>query len=72
MDRSLKIILGLIAAGLWANALPALLGRPAEAQSRGEEIVWLGRIATQTQEIARDVNALATGLMNCKNPKLCP
>ena len=66
MDKTTKIILGFIAAGLWANAVMPLI-RPAQAQAD-----WLGRIAVDVQTIAHSVKGLVDGgPMTCGNKKLC-
>lgn len=56
-DRSTKILLAAIAAGLWLNAATALI-RPAVAQD-----------SNTLHSIARDVSAIAMGV--CVNGKLC-
>jgi len=61
MTLSTKILLGLIAAGLWANAIASYV-RPAQAQT--DYSLYLG-------EIARDVRALANGGRGCRNTKIC-
>jgi type III secretory pathway component EscS len=64
IDRTSKILLSLIALGLWANlALYLVHPLPAIAQAQ-----------TQTQDrtlqiIARDLAAIAGG--NCSNQKIC-
>jgi hypothetical protein len=65
MDRTSKIILALIAAGLWANAIAAMV-QPAQAQAD-----WMGRMTIQIQSIAHDLSALVKGGIDCKNQKLC-
>jgi hypothetical protein len=70
MDRTTKILLAAIAAGLWVNAIGTVL-RPARADDTG---VWLGRIAnelTYLTDIADDVHALANGGLKCTNSKIC-
>jgi len=60
MDRSAKILLGLIAAGLWANAiLPVLKIIPAQAQSADHYL----------QRIDSNISLLVNGV--CVNRKLC-
>jgi hypothetical protein len=53
-----KILLGVIAAGLWANAFAGFI-KPAAAASE-----------TYLAEIAHDIHAIFLGV--CDNPKLCP
>jgi hypothetical protein len=66
IDRTSKILLSLIALGLWANlALYLVHPLPAIAQAQTQ---------TQTQDrtlqiIARDLAAIAGG--NCSNQKIC-
>jgi hypothetical protein len=70
MDRTTKMLLAVIAAGLWVNAMGAVL-RPARAD---DTEVWLGRIAnelTDLSDIADDVHALANGGLKCTNTKIC-
>lgn len=70
MDRTTKLILCLIAAGLWANAA-AMLVRPALAAT--ETDVWLGRLTLHLQDIAYNVHALVDGsALVCNNRKICP
>ena len=66
MDRSSKLVLVLIATGLWANALVPLM-QPAHAQ----QAEWLSRIALDVQTIAHDIDALVKGGLNCTNQKFC-
>ena len=67
MDRTTKIILAFIAAGLWANAITPLI-KPAQAQS--SEV--FSRIAMDTQTIAQSMKSLVEGgPVPCTNPKLC-
>ena len=68
MDRTTKVMLALIAAGLWANAVAATI-RPVQAASERE--VWLGRIAVEVQSLSHDFHDLIAGGFDCKNPKLC-
>jgi len=68
MDRSTKVILALIAGGLWVNAIGSL-ARPARAE--GDTDIWLGRIAPEVASIASDLHSLATGGPTCSNEKLC-
>lgn len=56
MDRTTKIILAFIAAGLWANAAGSFI-RPASAQS------------SELNDIAHDVHAIYIG--TCINDKIC-
>jgi hypothetical protein len=59
IDRSTKILLGVIAAGLWANVLmPVLSPAPARADVEGS----LSRIDS-------NIRALTSGV--CINGKLC-
>jgi hypothetical protein len=58
-DRTVKVLLALIAAGLWANALmPLVKPTPAYAQF-GDPML---NVADSLQSIARGV---------CRNQKLC-
>jgi hypothetical protein len=65
MDKTSKIILALIATGLWANVVTAMV-QPAQAQAD-----WMGRMTIQIQSIAHDLSTLVKGGIECKNPKLC-
>jgi hypothetical protein len=53
-----KLLLAIIALGLWANAAVSLF-RPAHAQ--GDDV----------GQIAYDIHSLVTGGLNCQNKKLC-
>lgn len=57
LDRSTKILLAAIAAGLWLNAATTLI-RPAAAQD-----------TSALRSIARDITSITTGI--CANQKLC-
>ena len=70
MDRSTKLLLAVIACGLWANVAVSLV-RPAQAQA-SDESVWLGRLTLEVQQLAGDFRALVSGGPDCKNQKLCP
>jgi len=67
MDRTTKVLLAAIAAGLWANAMMPLV-RPAHADDAD---VWLGRIAVQVLQMAQDIHQVVTAGSDCKNPHLC-
>ena len=58
MDRTTKVILAFIAAGLWANAMISAV-RPAMAQDYGYQI----------RQIQSDLGAIAGGV--CVNRKIC-
>lgn len=64
---STKILLGLIAAGLWANAIGSYV-RPAHAQV-DETLVM--QIQTDVSQIAAAVRALVRGGAGCRNMKIC-
>jgi hypothetical protein len=65
MDRSAKVLMGIIAAGLWANAA-ILAFQPIKASAQSDD---LGKILTHVGHIAADVAFLTRG--GCSNPKLC-
>jgi hypothetical protein len=67
MDRTTKMLLAAIAAGIWVNTTATLI-QPARANPED----WLGKIAVYAQSIAGDMKALVgNSTLNCKNPKLC-
>ena len=63
VDRTTKIILVVIAAGLWVNAAGNVI-RPAQAQNDQSSF-----IANEVTLIATEVIAIANG--SCRNGKIC-
>ncbi|MET3364707.1 hypothetical protein [Bradyrhizobium ottawaense] len=63
MEYSLKILLGLIATGLWANAFISLKPLPAHAQAKTETAEYY------LQRIDNGIRLLVNG--ECANKKLC-
>lgn len=61
-----KLLLALIAAGLWANAF-ASMTKPAKADVEANS--YLSEIANDIHHIKSDINGLAYGI--CTNLKLC-
>lgn len=65
VDRTTKVLLLLIALGLWVNALaPMFRPVPVVAASPGQEA-----IAHAVNDIAHDVHAIYNGI--CLNEKIC-
>lgn len=62
-----KILLALIAVGLWANALESWT-RPARADNSES---YLSDIRDDVSQISADVNALANGGNGCRNTRIC-
>lgn len=60
-----KILLALIASGLWANVVADIV-RPATAQSFD-----LGQISMNTARTARLLQTLVQGGSGCENRKIC-
>jgi hypothetical protein len=70
MDRGTKLVLVVIAAGLWANVAVTFV-LPARAATDTE--VWLGRLTLEVQKVAADLHDLVSGSpLGCSNSKLCP
>ncbi|MCP3399918.1 hypothetical protein [Bradyrhizobium sp. CCGB20] len=67
MDRSTKILLGVIAASLWANALVPSL-RPAPAHAQGSD-PYLQRIDEKLERILQGMAIIGNG--TCVNRKIC-
>lgn len=63
MDRTTKLLLAAIAAGLWVNAAGSLV-RPAEA-----DFYTLRSIDKNIALIQSDINSIYSG--NCMNRRLC-
>jgi len=62
-DKTTKLIVALIAAGLWLNAA-AVMFHSSPAAAEGDA---LSRMTLQS--MARDISSIASG--TCTNPKLC-
>lgn len=70
MDRTTKVLLAGIAAGLWANALMPLLKPPgAAAQDMSAVERSLRSIDSSLDSIESDIDDLEDG--TCSNKKLC-
>lgn len=67
MDRTAKILLAVIAAGLWANAVAPMITPQAQAQSR--ELAALNAMERSLHNISELTEAIAWG--RCRNSKLC-
>lgn len=69
-DRTTKILLGLIAAGLWVNVADRLFTPgPVSAQDFSDIERTLRSIRTQVNSIQVQVNGIAIGA--CPNKKIC-
>jgi hypothetical protein len=66
-DRTTKLLLAIIALGLWANlAVPLLKSQPAQAQDVSRSIQ---KMEHSLDNIGQDMRALASG--SCLNTRLC-
>ena len=65
MDRTTKILLSVIAAGLWANIAVSIF-RPVAALGQSSE---LSDIASAVSSITLDLSDISAG--KCGNKKLC-
>jgi hypothetical protein len=66
-DRTTKLLLAIIALGLWANlAVPLLKSQPAQAQDVSSSI---RNIEHSLENIEQDMRAIASG--SCLNSRLC-
>lgn len=68
-DKTTKLFLALIAAGLWANIFAPLL-RPIEAVAQYEADSILKKMDVRLSNIDANVDRLQRGA--CSNGKLCP
>jgi hypothetical protein len=70
MDKTTKLLLALIALGLWANVLfPLLRPAPIAAQDFSGMEGYLGNIETTARGIANDLDRIERGA--CSNDKIC-
>jgi hypothetical protein len=80
MDRTTKILLAVIASGLWANALPLLAGGRASAQATGDVCLnagdclqaidgWVADSDHLLTSIAADMKTLLVEVNELKRPE---
>jgi len=67
-DKMTKILLTVIAAGLWANAMTSWL-KPASALADSELSIPLSSIERSVNSINSDLGSISSGM--CFNRKIC-
>jgi hypothetical protein len=66
MDRTTKILLALIASGLWANAVAPVIHT---ARAQYDSSYLLRSISSDVSSIKSDLDGISSGL--CLNSRLC-